>query len=130
MVPDAAIDAMLEKYRQQLAPKLGKVLAYSPIALSRLNNCKHHTDSGGTNCEQISGNMIADAMLRTHPNAQIAFFNVNSIRGSFTCVEPKGEGFCPANQTSVAPFAITVGTIRNVLPYDSGVCVCVCVFCF
>ncbi len=112
VVPDAKMALMLDGFRAKLGPIYSRVLAYSPIFLTRDKNC-----NPGAMCESIQGNLITDALLHAYPTAQFAFINTGGIRSGFACNEPGGAGFCPANQTANPPFAITVGTCRNVLPF-------------
>ncbi len=110
--PDAKVLLMLDGFRAKLAPIYSRVLGYSPMFFTRDKNCKP-----GLKCETVQGNLISDAMLSGYPKAVFAYTNTGGIRSGFACNEPGGAGFCPVNQTGNAPFAITVGTCRGVLPF-------------
>lgn len=116
VLPDAEMMLMMDKYRVQLIPQMSRVLAWVPVAMHREGNCIPNTAGA---CESISGSLIADALRANVTGADFAVTNTGGIRSSFTCQDRAGAGFCPNNSTRNAPFAITVGTVRNVLPFDN-----------
>jgi 5'-nucleotidase len=116
VVPDSKMLLMLDGFRDKLRPIYQRVLGYSPMFFSRKDgNC-----NVGSACEMSQGNLIADSMRAAYP-VQFAVTNTGGIRSGFACNEAGGAGFCPANQTNKAPFAITVGTCRGVLPFANTV---------
>ncbi len=119
VVPDAKISLMLDQYRAKLVPILSRVLAFSPFVIPRSDSCGSGT---GRSCESLLGNVVADALrLYNVTGIDFSFASTGGLRADLTCVQPGGNGYCPPNSTTSAPFAITRGGSRAASPYDNNV---------
>lgn len=91
IVPDGEIQAMVQRYKQELEPLLSQVLGKAVHDLKR-----------GDNNESAIGNWITDVMRET-TGSQVAFFNEGGIRDDLL----EGD--------------ITVGHLYKVLPFDNTI---------
>lgn len=116
VVPDAKILLKLDEFREKLRPLLGHIIAQSPTLLPLTDSCG---DTSGRSCESQLGNLLADSFrLFNLTGIDFGFMNNGAMRFALTCDKPGTGAFCPANATRRAPFPITRGAIRQVIPFD------------
>lgn len=94
LTPDPVVAAKIKKYKQQVAPQIGKVIGRLKTRLVR-----------DYNAESSLGSFIADVMLEV-TGADIAFENAGGIRADL----PQGE--------------VTNGAILDALPFLNSLVVC------
>ena len=115
VTPDPAIVAMLQPFRDALAPIFGTVVGSSDVFVPRSDSCGR---SDGRLCESRVGNAITDAMRVTY-GADFAITNAGGIRADLTCpTTDNPTDFCPA-YTDPPPFPITRGQVNTVLPFGN-----------
>ncbi|QIB26950.1 5'-nucleotidase C-terminal domain-containing protein [Caloranaerobacter azorensis] len=89
--PDAKVQAMVDKYNEELKPIFGKVIGKAETDILR-----------DYNNESAMGNWITDVM-RKKANVQIAFTNAGGIRADLTAGD------------------ITIGNIFEAMPFDNTI---------
>jgi 2',3'-cyclic-nucleotide 2'-phosphodiesterase (5'-nucleotidase family) len=92
--PDAAVAAKLRRYKEQVAPVIGKVVGKSRVRLVR-----------DYNRESSLGNFVADVMRETS-GADVAFENAGGLRADL----PQGS--------------VTNGNVLDALPFLNSLVVC------
>lgn len=116
VTPDPAIEAMLQPYRDQLAPIFNTEIGQSTMVIPRADAC---LNGNGRTCESKIGNLITDAMRKTY-NTDFAITNAGGIRADLTCpATDVPTDFCPA--FTPPPFPITRGQAQTVLPFGNVV---------
>jgi 2',3'-cyclic-nucleotide 2'-phosphodiesterase (5'-nucleotidase family) len=116
VTPDPAIEAMLQPFRDELAPILKQVVGDSTVAIPRSDSCGR-TD--GRLCESLVGNVVTDAM-RTAYDTDFAITNAGGLRADLTCPQVDSPtDFCPP--FTPPPFPITRGQVLTVLPFGNVV---------
>ncbi len=114
VTPDAAIQAMLQPYRDALAPILNTVIGNSTVFVPRADSCGR---ADGRLCESLIGNVITDAMRLTY-GTDFAITNSGGIRADLTCpTTDNPTDFCPPY--TPPPFPITRGQNLTVLPFGN-----------
>lgn len=114
VVPNAGITAMLQPYRDLLAPIFSGTVGTSTVYIPRKDSCNQ---SAGRTCESLIGNVIADAM-RIRYGTEFAIANSGGIRADLTCpLVDSATDFCPAYTPS--PYPITRGQVNTVLPFGN-----------
>jgi 2',3'-cyclic-nucleotide 2'-phosphodiesterase (5'-nucleotidase family) len=112
--PDPAIVALLQPYRDAVAPILSVVLGTSTAFVPRADACGR---ADGRLCESLVGNVTTDAM-RTRYGADVAIVNSGGLRADLTCPTVDSPlDFCPPY--TPPPFPITRGQVRSVLPFGN-----------
>ena len=115
VVPDPAIEAMLQPYRDQLTPILSGVVGSSDRYVPRSDSCGR---SDSRLCESLVGNVVTDAMRVQTPGADFAVTNSGGLRDALTCpTTDSPTDFCPAY--TPPPYPITRGQVRTVLPFGN-----------
>ena len=92
--PDAAVAAKVQRYKQQVAPVIGKVVGKSAVRLVR-----------DYNHESLLGSFVADVM-REQSRAEVAFENAGGLRADL----PEGT--------------VTNGNVLDALPFLNTLVVC------
>lgn len=111
---DTAIAAMLQPYRDELAPILNVQLGVSTVAVPRTDACGN---SDGRLCESKLGDTVTDAM-RLRYAADFAVTNSGGLRAALTCpTTDNATDFCPA--FTPPPYPITRGQTFGVLPFGN-----------
>lgn len=110
---DAAIEAMLQPYRDILDPIMRQVIGYSDVAIPRADSCGN---GNGRTCESLIGNVVTDAM-RDRYDADFAITNSGGLRANLTCSGTSTAGFCPL--FTPPPYEITRGRSFEVLPFGN-----------
>ncbi|MCP9485130.1 MAG: 5'-nucleotidase C-terminal domain-containing protein [Gaiellaceae bacterium MAG52_C11] len=114
VTPDPAIEAMLQPYRDQLAPIFGTQLGVSTVEVPRSDACGN---SAGRTCESKVGNVVTDALRATY-GTDFAITNSGGLRASLTCPTTDiATDFCPSFVPP--PFPITRGQVNTVLPFGN-----------
>ena len=114
VTPDPAILAMLQGYRDALAPIFGQVVGGSTVAIPRSDACGR---SDGRLCESLVGNVVTDAMRLTY-GTDFALTNAGGLRSALTCpTTDSPTDFCPA--FTPPPYPITLGQVFTVLPFGN-----------
>ena len=114
VTPDPAILAMLQPYRDALAPIFGEVVGASSRAVSRADACGR---SDGRLCESLVGNIVTDAMRLTY-GTDFGLTNAGGLRSALTCpTVDSSTDFCPA--FTPPPHPITLGQVFSVLPFGN-----------
>lgn len=114
VTPDPAIVAMLQPYRDAIAPIMNIVVGQSNVAIPRSDACGN---GAGRTCESKVGNAVADAMRTTY-GVDFAITNSGGLRADLTCPTTDiGTDFCPAFVPP--PFPITRGQVNTVLPFGN-----------
>jgi 2',3'-cyclic-nucleotide 2'-phosphodiesterase (5'-nucleotidase family) len=117
VTPDPAIVAMLQPYRDQLAPILNTVVGESTVTIPRADACGN---SAGRTCESKIGNVTTDAM-RIRYGVDFAITNSGGLRADLTCPpgdpDPNPNDFCPP--FTPPPYPITRGQVLTVLPFGN-----------
>lgn len=114
VVPNAAIAAMLQPYRDLLTPIFSGTVGTSTVYIPRKDSCGQ---SGGRTCESLIGDVIADAM-RIRYGTEFAIANSGGIRADLTCpLIDSATDFCPAYTPT--PYPITRGQVNTVLPFGN-----------
>lgn len=113
---DPEIEAMLQPYRDQIAPIFSTVIGTSSMTILRKDSCGN---SNGRLCESTIGNLIADAMRNAYAT-DFAITNSGGIRADLTCPAVDVPlDYCAA--FTPPPFPITRGTAQAVLPFGNVV---------
>jgi len=116
VTPDPAIQAMLQPFRDELAPILNQVVGASTVAIPRSDSCGR---ADGRLCESLVGNVVTDAMRLAYAT-DFAITNAGGLRADLTCPEVDSPtDFCPA--FTPPPFPITRGQVLTVLPFGNVV---------
>jgi 2',3'-cyclic-nucleotide 2'-phosphodiesterase (5'-nucleotidase family) len=116
VTPDPAIAAMLQPYRDALAPILNTQVGLSSRFIPRADACGN---SQGRTCESLIGNVTTDAM-RLRYSVDFAITNSGGLRADLTCpTTDNSSDFCPAY--TPPPFPITRGQVLTVLPFGNVV---------
>jgi 2',3'-cyclic-nucleotide 2'-phosphodiesterase (5'-nucleotidase family) len=116
VTPDPAIEAMLQPFRDELAPILNQVVGASTVAIPRSDSCGR---ADGRLCESLVGNVVTDAMRMAY-DTDFAITNAGGLRADLTCPEVDSPtDFCPA--FTPPPFPITRGQVLTVLPFGNVV---------
>lgn len=116
VTPDPAIVALLQPYRDALAPIFNSLVGESSVFIPRADACGQ---SAGRTCESKVGNTVADAM-RTAYGVDFAITNAGGLRADLTCpTTDNPSDFCPAYVPP--PFPITRGQVLTVLPFGNVV---------
>ena len=114
VTPDPAIVAMLQPYRDALAPIFGEVVGNSTRAIPRADACGR---SDGRLCESLVGNVVTDAMRITY-GTDFGLTNAGGLRAALTCpTTDSPTDFCPA--FTPPPYPITLGQVFTVLPFGN-----------
>jgi 2',3'-cyclic-nucleotide 2'-phosphodiesterase (5'-nucleotidase family) len=114
VTPDPAIQAMLQPYRDALAPIFGEVVGSSTREVLRSDACGR---SDGRLCESLVGNVVTDAMRLTY-GTDFGLTNSGGLRSALTCpVIDSPTDFCPA--FTPPPYPITLGQVFTVLPFGN-----------
>jgi 2',3'-cyclic-nucleotide 2'-phosphodiesterase (5'-nucleotidase family) len=114
VVPDPAIQAMLQPFRDALAPIFGVVVGSSTRAIPRADACGR---SDGRLCESLVGNVVTDAMRLTY-GTDFGLTNAGGLRSALTCpIIDSPTDFCPA--FTPPPHPITLGQVFTVLPFGN-----------
>lgn len=116
VTPDPAIVAMLQPYRDALAPILNTVVGNSTRIIPRADACGNGV---GRTCESLVGNVATDAM-RTLYGVNFSLTNSGGLRADLTCPTTDiTTDFCPPY--TPPPFPITRGQVLTVLPFGNVV---------
>ena len=116
VTPDPAIVAMLQPYRDQLAPILSRVEGQATRTIPRSDSCGR---ADGRLCESLVGNTVTDAM-RLRYGVDFAITNSGGLRADLTCpTTDNPTDFCPP--FTPPPFPITRGQVLGVLPFGNVV---------
>jgi 2',3'-cyclic-nucleotide 2'-phosphodiesterase (5'-nucleotidase family) len=116
VTPDRAIEAMLQPFRDELAPILNQVVGASTVPIPRSDSCGR---ADGRLCESLVGSVVTDAM-RTAYGTDFAITNAGGLRADLTCPEVDSPtDFCPP--FTPPPFPITRGQVLTVLPFGNVV---------
>jgi 2',3'-cyclic-nucleotide 2'-phosphodiesterase (5'-nucleotidase family) len=111
---DPAIAAMLQPYRDALAPILNVQVGTSSVVIPRADACGR---PDGRLCESKIGNVVTDAM-RARYGTDFAITNSGGLRTALTCPSPDvALDFCPA--LTPPPYVITRGQTFSVLPFGN-----------
>lgn len=94
LTPDPAVAAKVQRYKQQVAPIIGKVVGKSAVRLVR-----------DYNAESLLGSFVADVM-REESGAEVAFENAGGLRADL----PEGT--------------VTNGNVLDALPFLNTLVVC------
>jgi 2',3'-cyclic-nucleotide 2'-phosphodiesterase (5'-nucleotidase family) len=114
VTPDPAIEAMLQPFRDELAPILSQVVGASTVAIPRSDSCGR---VDGRLCESLVGNVATDAMRMAY-GTDFAITNAGGLRADLTCpTEDSPTDFCPP--FTPPPFPITRGQVLTVLPFGN-----------
>jgi len=114
VVPDPAVQAMLQPFRDELGPILNTVVGGSTVEIPRADSCGQ---SAGRTCESLVGNVVTDAM-RTVYGTDFAITNSGGLRASLTCPTTDVDGdFCAP--FTPPPYPITEGQVLTVLPFGN-----------
>ena len=114
VTPDPAIVALLQPYRDALAPILNTQIGSSSVAIPRSDSCGR---ADGRLCESLVGNVTTDA-LRTIYGTDFAITNSGGLRAALTCpTTDSPTDFCPP--FTPPPFPITRGQVLTVLPFGN-----------
>lgn len=114
--PDPAIVALLQPYRDALAPILNTEIGSSNVFIPRADSCGR---ADGRLCESLVGNTVTDAM-RTRYGVDFAITNAGGLRADLTCpTTDSPTDFCPPY--TPPPFPITRGQVLTVLPFGNVV---------
>jgi 2',3'-cyclic-nucleotide 2'-phosphodiesterase (5'-nucleotidase family) len=114
VVPDAAVIALLDSYRNQLIPVLSAVIGSATRPIPNSDSCGR---PDGRICESLAGNTVTDAM-RTRYEVEFAITNSGGLRADLTCPDAGGgSGFCPQAPPSNQ---ITRGQVLAVLPFNNA----------
>lgn len=98
IIPDPTIDAIVQKYKAQIAPLVNRAIGTINAPIIRTQNAAG---------ESALGNLIADAQ-RWCTNAQVAFMNPGGIRKDL-----------PNVSSPVYPHDVTWGEVYAVQPFDN-----------
>jgi 2',3'-cyclic-nucleotide 2'-phosphodiesterase (5'-nucleotidase family) len=116
VTPDPAIEAVLQPFRDELAPILNQVVGDSTVAIPRSDSCGR---ADGRLCESLVGNVVTDAMRMAY-NTDFAITNAGGLRADLTCPEVDSPtDFCPP--FTPPSFPITRGQVLTVLPFGNVV---------
>ncbi len=116
VVPDPAIEAMLQPYRDALTPILSQVVGDSNVYIPRADACGQ---SAGRICESLVGNITTDA-IRLRYGADFAITNSGGLRADLTCpIVDVSTDFCPPYTPT--PYLISRGQVLTVLPFGNVV---------
>lgn len=116
VTPDAAIETMLQPYRDALAPIFNTSIGTASMTILRSDKCGQ---SAGRTCESAIGNLVTDAMRTTY-GTDFAITNSGGIRDALTCpTVDVPTDFCPSFVPP--PFPITRGQAQAVLPFGNVV---------
>ena len=116
VIPDPAIEALLQPFRDQLDDLLNVVVGKSTVMIPRADACG--TGNGRT-CESLVGNSTTDSM-RMRYGADFAITNAGGLRADLTCpIVDSPTDFCPP--FSGPNFDITAGQVLTVLPFGNQV---------
>lgn len=114
VTPDPAIVALLQPYRDALAPIFSTVVGDSSVFVPRADSCGR---ADGRLCESLIGNLTTDAM-RLRYGTDFAITNAGGLRADLTCpTTDNPTDFCPAYTPS--PFLISRGQVLTVLPFGN-----------
>jgi 2',3'-cyclic-nucleotide 2'-phosphodiesterase (5'-nucleotidase family) len=114
VTPDPAIVALLQPYRDAVAPILSAVLGTSTAVVPRADACGR---ADGRLCESLVGNVTTDAM-RARYGADVAIVNSGGLRADLTCpTVDNPSDFCPPY--TPPPFPITRGQVLSVVPFGN-----------
>ncbi|MGH8945039.1 MAG: bifunctional metallophosphatase/5'-nucleotidase [Acidimicrobiia bacterium] len=112
--PDPDVVAMLQPFRDQLAPILNTVVGESTVEIPRADACGR---ADGRLCESLVGNEVTDAMRMVY-GTDFAITNAGGLRASLTCPTTDVDGdFCPP--FTPPPHPITRGQVLTVLPFGN-----------
>jgi 2',3'-cyclic-nucleotide 2'-phosphodiesterase (5'-nucleotidase family) len=112
--PDAAIEAMLQPFRDELGPILNEVVGESTVAIPHSDKCG---TANGRTCESLVGNTVTDAMRESY-GTDFAITNSGGLRAPLTCPEVDSAlDFCPP--FTPPPYPITLGQVLTVLPFGN-----------
>jgi 2',3'-cyclic-nucleotide 2'-phosphodiesterase (5'-nucleotidase family) len=116
VIPDPAIVAMLQPYRDALGPIMGTVVGESSVFVPRSDSCGR---ADGRLCESLIGNFTTDSMRLTY-NTEFAITNSGGLRANLTCpLVDNPNDFCPPYDSP--PYPITRGQVLEVLPFGNVV---------
>lgn len=114
VIPDPAIEDLLQPFRDALAPILNTVVGESSVFIPRADACGQ---GAGRTCESLVGNVTTDA-LRERYLVDFAITNSGGLRADLTCpVTDNPTDFCPPY--TPPPFPITAGQVLTVLPFGN-----------
>jgi 2',3'-cyclic-nucleotide 2'-phosphodiesterase (5'-nucleotidase family) len=114
VTPDPAVLAMLQPYRDALAPILNTVIGSSTVFIPRADSCGR---PDGRLCESLVGNTVTDAMRLTY-GTDFAITNSGGLRADLTCpTTDNPSDFCPPY--TPPPYLITRGQNLTVLPFGN-----------
>ena len=116
VVPDPAIVALLQPFRDELGDLLTVIVGESTVMIPRADSCGQ---SSGRTCESLVGDTTTDSM-RDRYGTDFAITNAGGLRADLTCpVADIATDFCPP---FVGPnFDITSGQVLTVLPFGNQV---------
>jgi 2',3'-cyclic-nucleotide 2'-phosphodiesterase (5'-nucleotidase family) len=116
VTPDPVIVAMLQPYRDALAPIFNTVIGSSNVFIPRADSCGR---PDGRLCESLIGNVVTDSMRLTY-GTDFAITNAGGLRSDLTCPTMDiATDFCPPY--TPPPFPITRGQVLSVLPFGNVV---------
>jgi len=116
VTPDPAIVAMLQPYRDAIAPILNTVVGDSTRIIPRADACGN---SVGRTCESLVGDTTTDAM-RARYGVNFSLTNSGGLRADLTCpTTDLPTDFCPPY--TPPPYPITRGQVLTVLPFGNVV---------
>jgi 2',3'-cyclic-nucleotide 2'-phosphodiesterase (5'-nucleotidase family) len=110
--PDAAIEAVLQPFRDELGPILREEVGSSTVEIPHADVCG---SDEGRECESLVGDTVADALRQTY-GTDFAITNSGGLRDQLTCPET-GSAVCPAY--TAPPYLITRGQVLTVLPFGN-----------
>jgi 2',3'-cyclic-nucleotide 2'-phosphodiesterase (5'-nucleotidase family) len=114
VTPDPAIVAMLQPYRDALAPIFNTVVGSSTVFIPRADACGR---ADGRLCESLIGNVTTDSM-RLRYGTDFAITNSGGLRADLTCpTTDNPTDFCPPY--TPPPFPISRGQVLTVLPFGN-----------
>jgi len=116
VTPDPAVVALLQPYRDALAPILSQPVGSSSRFIPRADACGN---SAGRTCESLVGNVVTDSM-HTRYGVDLAITNSGGLRSDLTCpITDNLTDFCPPY--TPPPYPITRGQVLTVLPFGNVV---------
>lgn len=118
VIPDPAIQALINELNVELAPILNPLVGTSTVVIPRSDSCGR-ADSRW--CESLIGDVTTDA-LRNIPGIDFAITNSGGLRSNLTCpTTDNPSDFCPASLYPFpnGQFPITRGQVLAVLPFGN-----------
>ncbi len=116
VIPDPAVEEMLQTFRDELGPILNTIVGNSTVEIPRADSCGR---ADGRLCESLVGNVVTDAMRLTY-GTDFAITNSGGLRAALTCPTADVDtDFCPP--FTPPPYPITQGQVLTVLPFGNVV---------